>query len=65
METGHPEVRDAVFQMLCNANRTAAGTSAAVRRGECFVKIQVHDVKAHVSGTHNAHERVHVGAVVV
>ena len=51
--------------MLCNANGAAAGAAAAVRRGESLVKIEVHDVKAHVSWAYNAHQGVHVGAVIV
>ena len=29
------------------------------------MQVQVHDVEAHVPGTDHAHERVHVGAVIV
>ena len=65
VETAHPELLQAAFQMGGYAHGTAAGTSAAMRRGEGLVQVQVHDVKAHVSGTHHAHQGVHVGPVVV
>lgn len=52
-------------EVLCHAHRTRAGASAAVRRGECLVKVDVHDVEAHVAGTHLAEKRVEVGPVVI
>ena len=36
-----------------------------MRRGEGLVQVQVHNVKAHIPGTDHAHERIHVGAVIV
>ena len=65
MKTGDLDLGDAVGQALGHADRTAAGTAAAVGRREGLVEVEVHDVKAHVTGTDHAEHRVHVGAVVV
>ena len=53
------------YQALRDADRAAAGTAAAVGRGEGLVQIEVHDVEAHVARTHGAQERVHVGSVII
>ena len=52
-------------QELFAAHRPAAGSAASVGRGKCLVQIQMHHVKSHVSGPHNAHDGVQVGSVVV
>ena len=36
-----------------------------MRRGKCFVQVQVHHVHAEIAGANLAHKRVHVGAVHV
>ena len=61
----HAGTRQKLLQKCLAAHRTAAGTAAAVGRGEGLVQVQVHAVKAHVAGTGMAHHRVQVGAVVV
>ena len=53
------------LQTLAHAYRTAAGTAAAVGRGEGLVQIDVHHVEAHIARSANAHHRVEVCAVVV
>ena len=40
-------------------------TASAVRRGKCLVKVQVDYVKSHISRSHDAHDRVEVGSVVI
>ena len=65
VETGHLDLGETLGHFFGHAHGAAAGTATAVRRGEGLVQVQVHDVKAHVSGTHNTQHGVHVGAVVV
>ena len=54
------------FARSCaHADRTRAGTAAAVRGGEGLVQVEVHDVDAEVAGPGDAEDGVEVGAVVV
>ena len=48
-----------------NPHRPCPGASPSVRRGECLVQVQVHDVEPHVTGAHLAEKGVHVGPVIV
>ena len=50
---------------LRDANGPGAGTTAAVRRGECLMQVHVHDVEAHVPRTRAPHDRIQVGTIVV
>ena len=40
-------------QLGADRDRAGARASAAVRRGEGLVQVQVHDVEAHVAGAHD------------
>ena len=53
------------LENFLHRDRTRAGTAAAVRRGKCFVQIEVHHVDAEISGARDAGKRVHVRAVHV
>ena len=53
------------LQTLAHAYRTAAGTAAAVGRGECLVQVDVHHVETHIARAANAHHWVEVRAIVV
>src|SRR4029077_9435011 len=50
---------------LFDRDRSGTGASAAVRRGERLMQVEVHHVHSEVSRTNFTHERVHVGAVHV
>ena len=52
-------------QVLSHANRTYTGATAAVRRSEGLVEVQVADVSADRSGVRQTYLGVHVGAVHV
>jgi hypothetical protein len=47
------------------ADRSRAGSAAAMGRREGLVQIVMHDVEAEIAGTHDADNGVHVGAVSV
>ena len=53
------------LETLANANRTTTRTASAMRGGEGFVEIDVHDIEAHIARTTYAKHRVEVGAIVV
>ena len=53
------------LQSLAHHDGARAGTSAAVRRGEGLVDVEVHHVDPHLGDVHVAHQGVHVGAVTV
>ena len=57
--------RQVGHQLLHHADGTRAGPSPAVRRRERLVRVDVHDVEAHVAGAASAEDRVEVRAVVV
>ena len=44
---------------------TCPRTAAAVRSGKGLVQVEVHDVEAHIAGTHYAHHGVEVRPVVI
>src|SRR5258707_8713006 len=46
-------------------DRARSRASAAVRRGERLMQVEVHDINTKVAGTCLAHERVHVGSIHV
>ena len=62
LDTG---IRQEVDEVLCHTYGTRAGTSAAMRRGEGLVQVDMHDVESHIAGTHLAEQRVEVGSVIV
>ena len=51
--------------MRGDANRAVSGTPAAVRNRERLVRVEMHEIEAHVARARVAHQRVGVGAVVV
>ena len=53
------------LETLANANRTTTRTASAMRGGEGFVEIDVHDIEAHIARTTYAKHRVEVGTIVV
>src|SRR5581483_2036804 len=52
-------------ELLRHGDRAGARPSPAVRRGERLVRVDVHDVEAHVARTAAAKDRVQVRPVVV
>ena len=52
-------------EMRLDPDRPHARPAAAMRDGEGLVQVQVADVAADLSGLHQAHQRVHVGAVQI
>ena len=64
VETGGVDIQEG-YEPLRDADRSAAGSAAAVGRGEGLMQVEVHDVEAHVTRTHGAQERIHVGPVVI
>src|SRR5690606_25502207 len=61
----HYRGRQEVAQMLLHADRSGSRSAAAVRGSERLVEVEVHDVEAHVTGTHTTHDGVEVRTVVV
>ena len=57
--------RETVLKPGSHADWACARTATSVRGGECLVKVQVHDVEAHVAWTDNTQERVHIRSVIV
>ena len=51
--------------MRCNTNGANAGTAAAVGNAECFVQVEMADIRAEISGPAEAHLGIHVGSVHV
>ena len=58
----HGQIR---LQAVLHADRAAAGATAAMRRAERLVQVEVHHVEAHIAGPRDAEHRVHVRAVAV
>jgi len=54
-----------LFEEFLAADRACAGAAAAVRCGERLMQVTVDAVKAHVTGTDDAHDGVEVRAVVI
>ena len=56
---------ETVLQAFAHADGTGSGTSAAMRRGERLVQVDVHHVEAHIAGATRSEHRVEVRSVVV
>ena len=54
-----------ISQQRFAANRTAAGTAAAMGSGEGLVQVQMHNIKAHITGPGDPHNRIQVCAVII
>ena len=54
-----------VRQVRRHADRTGAGSAAAVRRGEGLVQVEVHHVDAQIARADDAQQGIQVGAVAV
>ena len=58
----HRKIR---HKMSSNANRTCSRTASAVRSREGLVKIEMKNVKSHVTRTDHSDKRVHVSSVII
>ena len=57
--------REELLQSLTHTDGTAARTTAAMRRRECLVQIDVHHVETHITWTTSTQHGVQIGSVVV
>src|SRR5262249_11249034 len=52
-------------EMLAHGNRACPRTTAAMRPGECLVRIVVHQIDTHVARPNDAEYGVHIGPVEI
>ena len=58
-------LRQELLQALAHTDGTVARTTAAMRRGEGLVEVDVHHVEAHVARTGHTEDRVEVGTIII
>ena len=64
-DDGNDRAGEEVDQVFGHADRARARAAAAVRCGERFMQVEVHDIDAQIARAGNAEQGVHVGAVAV